>query len=124
VTFRNVRMIMEASAFNKSELCRRISLALIATVLGLRSGNSQTIQAAPPASAPVQEEAVGAQTQQPAYSLSVNAQLVTLDVVVNDKNGQAVRGLTRNDFVIYEDKVLQAIVSFQVTEPQLAWGYV
>jgi VWFA-related protein len=121
VRFRNVRIIMQASAFNKSKLCCRVSLALIAIALGLRPGDSQTMQAAASAS-PAQEEAAGAQTQQPAYTLSVNAQLVTLDVVVNDKKGQPVRGLTRNDFIIYEDKVPQSIVSFEVTEPNLATG--
>jgi len=41
---------------------------------------------------------------------------VTLDVVVNDKDGQPVRGLTRDDFTIYEDKLAQPIVSFEATE--------
>lgn len=109
---------MQIFAFNKAELSCRISLALIVIVFGLRPGSSQTMHAAPS----TQKQAVGAQTQQPAYTLSVNAQLVTLDVVVNDKNGQPVRDLTRKDFVIYEDKVPQPIVSFEVIEPKPAMG--
>src|SRR5271156_2025205 len=59
--------------------------------------------------------------QQPAarqagtYSLQVNAQIVVLDVVVNDKNGGTVKGLTRDDFTVYEDKAPQPIRSFETT---------
>jgi VWFA-related protein len=63
------------------------------------------------------------EAQQPAYTLTVKTQLVTLDVVVNDKNGQPVRGLTRNDFTIYEDKIPQPIVSFDATQPMSAAGH-
>jgi VWFA-related protein len=103
-------MIMQASTLNTFKFGCRISLALISTVFSVRPGHSQ---AAP-------GQAAGAQTQQPAYTLKLNSQLVTLDVVVNDKNGEPVRGLTRNDFAIYEDKVPQPIVSFEATEPNPA----
>ena len=98
----------------------RISVALISTVFGARSGYSQTTPVAPSTSA--QGQATGAQTQQPSYTLSVKSQLVTLDVVVNDKDGQPVQGLTRNDFTIFEDKVPQPIVSFEAIEPKHATG--
>jgi len=48
--------------------------------------------------------------------------LVTLDVVVNDKSGQPVKGLKRDDFTIYEDNVPQAIVSFEASEPKRRTG--
>jgi VWFA-related protein len=103
--FGNVRTIMQAAAFRQLNLRCRISLALLSALLSVHPGHAQT--------APAE-----ARTQQPSYTLSLKTQLVTLDVVVNDKNGQPVRGLTRNDFVIYEDKVAQPIVSFEVTEPK------
>ncbi|WP_176441730.1 VWA domain-containing protein [Granulicella rosea] len=67
-------------------------------------------------------QAPEAEGQQPNYTLSVHTQLVTLDVVVNDKNGQPVRGLTRDDFTIYEDKAPQPIVSFYATESMPVTG--
>jgi VWFA-related protein len=42
----------------------------------------------------------------------VTTRSVILDVVVTDKNGKPVRGLTRDDFEILEDKVPQRIESF------------
>ena len=57
---------------------------------------------------------------QPGYTLKLKTQLVTLDVVVNDQNGQPVRGLKREDFAILEDKVPQTIVSFEASDPGLA----
>ncbi len=100
-----------------------ISLILIFTVASCHPGHAQTTQGA--ASAPLanQGQTNGIQEQQPAYTLSVRSQLVTLDVVVNDKNGQPVRGLKRDDFAIYEDDVLQPIVSFETSEPKRATGH-
>ena len=110
-------MIMQASALIRFKLSCRISLALISTVLSVRPGHTQTTPATASVATPAQGPVAGAQAQQPGYTLKLNTQLVTLDVVVNDKNGQPIRGLTRNDFVIYEDKAPQPIVSFEATEP-------
>jgi VWFA-related protein len=53
-------------------------------------------------------------SQQPgAYSLQVNSQIVVLDVVVNNKKGEPMPNLTREDFKVYEDKVPQPILSFE-----------
>lgn len=46
-------------------------------------------------------------------TLSVTSRLVLVDVVVTDKEGNPVTGLTKDDFVVYEDKVTQRIVSFE-----------
>jgi len=43
------------------------------------------------------------------YGLTVNVQLVQLPVSVLDKKGFPVRGLQREHFMVYEDKVLQEI---------------
>ena len=53
-------------------------------------------------------------SQQPGpYSLEVNSQIVVLDVVVNNKKGEPLSNLTRDDFKVYEDKVPQTILSFE-----------
>lgn len=53
-----------------------------------------------------------AQTYQPA-TLTVNARLVVLDVVVTDQAGKPVDGLTEKDFQVYEDGKLQQIRSLE-----------
>jgi VWFA-related protein len=45
--------------------------------------------------------------------LQVNSQIVVLDVVVNNKKGDPVPNLTRDDFKVYENKVPQTILSFE-----------
>ncbi len=49
----------------------------------------------------------------PVPTLNVTSRLVLVDVVVTDKAGRPVTGLTKDDFVIYEDKVAQRVVSFE-----------
>ena len=51
------------------------------------------------------------------YTLTVRSQIVVLDVVVNDKKGEPVKGLTGDDFTVYEDKVPQKVRSFEETAP-------
>jgi hypothetical protein len=60
------------------------------------------------ASSHAQQPPVAQQSQQPgSYSLQVNSQIVVLDVVVNNKKGEPVPNLTRDDFKVYENKVPQ-----------------
>lgn len=73
-------------------------LALPALGLVLLGAAPQTAQAPPPAS-------------QPTFQAQV--ELVTVDVAVVDKKGQAVRGLTRDDFGVTENGVEQALTSFE-----------
>jgi VWFA-related protein len=49
------------------------------------------------------------------YHLAVTTRVVVLDVVVTDKHGKLVHrnDLTKDDFIIYEDKVPQRILSFE-----------
>src|SRR5215475_9475799 len=47
------------------------------------------------------------------YKLGVNVELVQLPVSVVDKKGLPVRGLQREHFAVYEDKVLQNISLFK-----------
>src|ERR1044071_600399 len=48
--------------------------------------------------------------------IRISTQLVQLDVVVTDKNGQAVRGLTKNDFELYEGGKKQLINFFEFVD--------
>lgn len=61
-----------------------------------------------------QTPAQGAASQPPV--ISVKARLVVLDVVVTDKGGNLVPGLTKDDFTVYEDKAPQTIRSFEAPE--------
>src|ERR1039458_5512002 len=54
--------------------------------------------------------------QKPTPVLTVNARIVVLDVVVTDKAGNLVPGLTRGDFTIYEDQTQQTIRSFETPD--------
>ena len=60
-------------------------------------------EAAPPVGAP---------------TIQVQSQLVVLDTVVTDHSGNVVRGLTKDDFVVYENGVPQTIRSFTSVEEQ------
>jgi VWFA-related protein len=51
--------------------------------------------------------------QQEAPLIRSNSRLVLLDVVVTDKNGHSVRGLTKDDFSVLENGVTQKIASFE-----------
>lgn len=51
--------------------------------------------------------------QKNSYSLRINSQLVTLDVVVTDRKGAPVSGLSQGDFKVFENAVEQPIVSLE-----------
>jgi VWFA-related protein len=61
--------------------------------------------------------------QNPSETLKVQAVDVVVDVIVTDKNGRHVPGLTAQDFTVMEDGVTQRIVSFseaRVAGPNMA----
>jgi hypothetical protein len=47
----------------------------------------------------------------------IEVSVVNVDVTVTDRNGQPVRGLTRDHFDVFEDGVRQTITNFYVVEP-------
>lgn len=55
------------------------------------------------------------QQDDPGEVLTVNTALVQLNVGVVDRQGRAVTNLSRNEFSIYEDDVLQPITDFEPT---------
>jgi Ca-activated chloride channel family protein len=50
--------------------------------------------------------------------------MVQLDVKVTDQNGRSIPGLTKNDFVVYEDKISQSIESVSSEEAPVSMGVV
>src|SRR6516165_7698147 len=52
------------------------------------------------------------QAQQP-FTLKIDTQLVVQNVIVKDKDGKNITGLTKDDFVLTEDNVPQSISVFQ-----------
>ena len=79
------------------------ALLAVAALLGLAAGARP---AAPQAPAPPQ--------RQPTFPAEV--ELVTVDVVVTDKQGRPIRGLTAADFTVQEDGQRQGISSFEAVE--------
>src|SRR3954470_18921210 len=53
--------------------------------------------------------------QDPSEVVTVNTSLVQLNVGVADRQGHAVTNLSRADFKVYEDGVLQPIMDFEPT---------
>ncbi len=51
--------------------------------------------------------------------IRVETELVSLNVVVMDRQGRRVSGLTREDFEVYEDDARQEITHFTATERRL-----
>ncbi len=67
---------------------------------------------------PQRQEARGERQSQDngSGSIKIPTEMVQLDVKVTDQNGLPVPGLTRTDFVVYEDKVSQSIESVSSEE--------
>src|SRR5262245_58739935 len=55
-------------------------------------------------------------------SIKIPTEMVQLDVKVTDQEGRPVPGLTKNDFVVYEDKISQSIESVNSEEAPVSMG--
>ena len=84
--------------------CPPFVVALLAHALAL----PPSLAVAAPQEAPPATQ----QTEVPTFGVGTAA--VTLDVVVRDKKGRAVRDLRASDFAVFEDGVKQTIESFRV----------
>jgi VWFA-related protein len=82
----------------------RIKNLFIAAIVCLGATASAFAQSAPPPPPPVQTSPSGP-------ALKVTSRVVQVNVIVHDKNGQPVRGLTKNDFTIFDNGQPQAISS-------------
>jgi VWFA-related protein len=81
--------------------------ALLAAVLSLATPSAVRPQAPPAPPAPKAPEAPEA------GSFPAGVELVVVDAVVLDRDGGSVAGLTRDDFTLKEDGVIQTIGSFE-----------
>ena len=79
---------------------RRLAVAMLAITVGGASNAQQIGQNRP-------------RDARESYTLSVKVQLVVETVVVKDKRGNPVKGLTSNDFTVTEDNVPQSIKFFE-----------
>ena len=72
--------------------------------------------------------AAAMQNQQPkpsshgAYTLHVDAEEVVLNCTILDNKGQLVNDLNKSNFKVFEDKVLQGIVSLQHQDTPVSIG--
>jgi VWFA-related protein len=62
------------------------------------------------------------QSQGTGESIKIPTEMVQLDVKVTDLTGRPVSGLTKDDFVVYEDKISQNIESVSNEEAPLSLG--
>jgi Ca-activated chloride channel homolog len=75
---------------------------------------------------PQRQEAQGERQPQDAgvETIKIQTEMVQLDVKVTDQTGRSVPGLTKTDFVVYEDKVGQSIESVSGEEAPVSMGLV
>jgi Ca-activated chloride channel family protein len=73
---------------------------------------------------PRRQEAQAADQSQDAggVSIKIRTEMVQLDVKVTDHSGHSTPGLTKDDFVVYEDKVIQNIESVSSEEAPVSMG--
>jgi len=72
----------------------------------------QDKQSSRPAPPPAPKKTEG----MPSYSINVDVPLVTVDALVLSKDGQFIPGLKKENFLIYEDNVIQPVQSFGLTK--------
>jgi len=94
-----------------------VALACLAVTLLAQSTSSSSEQTSGQTSAPAQSSQpanAGQQTSPPILTLHAEVRRVILDVMVQDARGKPVKGLTANEFKVFEDKQPQKILSFDV----------
>jgi VWFA-related protein len=79
------------------------------------AGNAQQPASSQPASSQPSKgsQAAGATSAKPAETLHTSTELVIVDVVVEDSSGHPIHGLTRDNFVLTEQKKPQTIRNFE-----------
>jgi len=88
------------------------TLSLIAVLAG--AATAASAQTPTPTPSPAPAEAASAAAANPSFPSQVD--VVTVDVVVTDKKGDPVSGLTRNDFQVLEEDAPQTITSFEAVQ--------
>jgi VWFA-related protein len=95
---------------------------ILMTGLLLGQGPRKDVGKDAPPAPPARDGQVRQQGQgqgQRAGALSIDVDLVTLDVVVTDKNNNPITGLEKQNFKIYDDNVEQTISNFSPTDAPL-----
>jgi VWFA-related protein len=107
-------VVLETQGSSRSGwFCRGVGMLVLTALGGGAGGYGQA-----PAPQPASTQQIAPVPGEPgAYGLKVTSQSVVLDVVVNDQQGANVKGLTKDDFEVYEDKVPQALNSFEEAAP-------
>jgi Ca-activated chloride channel homolog len=113
-----------------------LACACPALTIGLATARNSPL---PPPARPVNQRRGGQQKKAPqrrearaegqsqdtgGESIKIPTEMVQLDVKVTDQTGRPVPGLTKNDFVVYEDKVSQSIESISGEEAPVSMGLV
>src|SRR5579864_5165050 len=88
----------------------RFPFVLVAATSGVVAFLSTPMQAA---AQKTSSNATSADQAPGGYVFRSNVRRVPLDVIVLDKNGAPVRGLTKDDFVVEEDRNPQNVLSFE-----------
>src|SRR5580704_18202074 len=87
----------------------RFRVAVVTAAVSVAAAGYAPIQSW--AQTPTSSDKTGGQAQSE-YVFRSNVRRVPVDVIVLNKNGDAVHGLTEKDFIVEEDKKPQAILSF------------
>jgi len=109
----------------RATIQRALSALLIAATGWLSCGVTVAQSQQYPDSAPARQHETAVSSEQgPIPQLTARARRVTVDVVVTDDKGRPVTGLSRGDFTIFEDGVLQPMRSFEPFTPATQGPYV
>lgn len=91
----------------------RRRFGLLGLLVSLAAAAGAAAQANPTAAPPAGEPHTDSQRPAPLPVLHAGTQLVLVDVVVQDRNGRPVHGLTRDSFAITEQKKPQTVRNFE-----------
>jgi len=92
---------------------RKFGAALLAYVFLVQMSAPQTLLAQnPPPSPPAQNATQGQSPRRSGFRFKVTTSMVLVNVTVRDKQGNLVRGMTKDDFQLFEDGKPQTIADF------------
>src|ERR1700744_1475309 len=96
-----------------TRFARCLLLAILVCIPAVDQAQQPASSQTPTGSQSVVAAPEGAQAAVPAETLHAGTQLVIVDVVVEDRSGRPIHGLTRDNFVLTEQKKPQAVRNFE-----------
>src|ERR1700674_1251896 len=102
---------------------RLFSLLLLIILPGVGVSRARSLLARPDAGTRQNQDVPQANREGP-YAIRTNVDLVILRASVRDHKGAPISGLNKEDFQVYEDKVLQQIESFSHEDIPVTAGLV